>query len=305
MSRFLRYSELFESAKEFNDINKLATQIIHKYCEDNYELWGELIDQYVNHHFRLMSNAREYQKEIYPTFVKNDTYLIPKDVSISNLHQIKDYFEDVILTVNVSLDKFVPDVLGMYDNENDKLIRLYLSRRSIYHIDNCLTEHVKLALDGGFAQFTKPTLIDLMFECLGEIYIPTLAHELQHAMDDFKSKGKVFASKANDKYFDDMKSIHNKKTGAPLKNVSRKRQEEIFKEYLNLPHELWGHFAGAISEILQKTGGKLPELHDFIEYFKSHFANYNEFGKFISKDNQKRMLKAAYVYYDMQSKGEL
>lgn len=67
-----------------------------------------------------------------------------------------------------------------------------------------------------------------------------LLHELQHAFDDFRSKGKTYQTKDYQKY----KEKYEKEA---MQDVAYDVNQA--KSYLNLPHEIWARFSQAVDKI--------------------------------------------------------
>lgn len=103
----------------------------------------------------------------------------------------------------------------------------------------------------------------------------TLIHEVQHAFDNWRSKGKAFQSKQALKYQE-----------SPNKSDTA---------YLRLPHELSSRFTEAISKI---DSGKLIPMTYFLEDFKKNFIGWDE----MTPNIQKRLIRRASNFW--QSKKE-
>ena len=101
----------------------------------------------------------------------------------------------------------------------------------------------------------------------------TLIHEVQHAFDDWRSKGKAFQSKQASKYL----------------------QSPSDTAYLRLPHEISSRFTEAISKI---DAGKTIPMAYFLEDFKKNFIGWNE----MTPNIQKRLIRRASNFW--QSKKE-
>lgn len=129
----------------------------------------------------------------------------------------------------------------------------------------------------------------------------TLEHELQHAYDDYRSRGKVFQSKAVFK--------HGSKYGWGDDDLDTPGR---YKSYLKLPHEVWARFVQAIGNIyfysidthaqdkdgLKYTQKKMLDVRDVIEDFKSSFHGW----KILPEKFQKRLIKSVVQYWYAEEK---
>jgi GNAT superfamily N-acetyltransferase len=88
-------------------------------------------------------------------------------------------------------------------------------------------------------------------------FIATIIHELQHAYDDFRSRGRAYRTKQfkafNKKYW---KSGENKEV--KFAELDDQGRLEKFKSYLKLPHEIWARF----SEAFQRIGFYKSDWHE-------------------------------------------
>lgn len=100
-----------------------------------------------------------------------------------------------------------------------------------------------------------------------------LAHEMQHAYDDYRSKGKAFYSKATVKYF------NNKKLGT-----------SDYDSYLNLSHEIWARF----TETALSMDPTETDFRKWARSFQSNFLGW----KLMNEKQKKRLIKELYKYFD-------
>jgi len=84
------------------------------------------------------------------------------------------------------------------------------------------------------------------------MYSSSLIHELRHAYDDFRTKGKAFDNKQSKQFYDNQRlGKHEILTNAEevADNTMRDALVVIAKQYVRLPHEVWARFSQAIAEI--------------------------------------------------------
>ena len=107
----------------------------------------------------------------------------------------------------------------------------------------------------------------------------TLLHELQHAYDEYRSKGMAFQSK---------QSLSFEKK-YPQKAATDTKMEELaelnkFKSYSNLPHEIWARFTQAVTKVsffdvdMDISENyfiyKMNPLHSVAKKFTTYFENW-------------------------------
>lgn len=117
----------------------------------------------------------------------------------------------------------------------------------------------------------------------------TIIHELQHAVDAYKSNEQNVLTPQAREY-----SLNRK--DADYEPFNAEVEKKLFKDYLNLPHEIWGRFAEAASNTWMILNGKQIDVHNYIDKFKLSYDNFDD----LSKKNQQIILKAAYKYYDLK-----
>ena len=127
-----------------------------------------------------------------------------------------------------------------------------------------------------------------------------LLHELVHAYDNYRSKGK--ALKKQDKY-DDSKREYDK-----ISEPTDDQKRDITLEYMNLPHEIDATFAQAI----QATNFSTLELPDHMEYdyelmiplrdviknFKSHYGYYRF--RAVPNKYKRKMIRKISQYWHIE-----
>jgi len=118
---------------------------------------------------------------------------------------------------------------------------------------------------------------DILKNALSMTYRKVLAHELQHAYDYFRSKGKYSRNKKTDEY---RKEVDER--GLETNKIA---QELYFK----LPHEQWARFTETIEDLDFNA-----DFKDVLNQFKSKFRKYN----LLSEMEKNRLTKALYKYYD-------
>ena len=122
-----------------------------------------------------------------------------------------------------------------------------------------------------------------------------LIHELQHAWDDWITKGKFQNTKKWDKY------LKNKIMLQTNKNLDYKTKSNIHKQYLKLPHEINARFTDAMKETTRDMWKmdddwvyhKQP-FEDVVKNFKLNYEHWRE----MSPTVQKRLLHRLYQFWE-------
>lgn len=96
----------------------------------------------------------------------------------------------------------------------------------------------------------------------------TLAHEIQHHLDNVKSNGNF---------------VNNKQTFNYVINPKD-------RAYYRLPHEIWARMTEAIYKVNVLY---IMNVRDYIERFKEEFVAWT----FISENDKKKLIKNVYKYY--------
>ena len=139
--------------------------------------------------------------------------------------------------------------------------------------------------------FTEANLLDLLLRRFKSTFI----HELQHAYDDFRSDTKGFNTKEFIKYQKDVE-IQQKKD-------KKEFADNLYKDYLNLPHEIWARFTQAIDSTnfikmdmnndLTDIWYEMYPIHDVMKSFKSNFHGF----QLIPLKTQKRLYRKASQFW--------
>jgi uncharacterized protein len=108
--------------------------------------------------------------------------------------------------------------------------------------------------------------IEMFFEdtkIAGYSAISALVHELQHALDEWQSRGRAYKTKEALAYDE-------------LKNPS-------YERYLKLPHEISARFSQSMKDMDFLQGGKIVPLRFFIEDFQRKFEGWEDMKPSVKK----------------------
>ena len=101
-----------------------------------------------------------------------------------------------------------------------------------------------------------------------------LIHEIQHALDDWRSKGKVYKTKEYSEFL--------------------QSDGKDYDTYLKLPHEISSRFSEAISRMDYIDGGDIIPLNYFLDDFKRNFNGWDK----MTPDIQKRLIRRASGFWN-------
>lgn len=144
--------------------------------------------------------------------------------------------------------------------------------------------------DKFFEEFNNITDIDKNdIELLLNKHIKlTLLHELQHAFDNFRSKGKAFLTKQQQDY----QKLLSKK----FDNWIDKNKK--WNSYINLETEIWARVTETIPQLSfydfdNNQTKTLKPIQDILKQFKSNFRYWND----LNENKKKRLIKFILNFY--------
>lgn len=155
------------------------------------------------------------------------------------------------------------------------------------------------------------TYKDLYFNIFHSFY-DTLLHELQHAYDLYRSKGRAFDSQMKKDDYKDRWSkrddIIRKKKTEELKEEEIEFLNKLSKEYLNFPHEINARFTQAVKEthfseidFKEDEDGDLysvefmKPIREVVEKFKKQFYGWRH----LSDKNKKRLIRKVSQFWHL------
>ena len=247
-----------ETYKSVNEIKQLASDIIRSIAENNIDRIKE--KGHMNFLFGTYLNAIDHNKyDEIASFIKNANIAI----TIDQPHR-KGAKGAYVHT---------PDV--PYDPKQEHEIEIYID-----DLDN-IFERINEKLEERGEKYNDH---DLYMDLFYPLY-SSLIHELQHAYDDYRSKGKAYQTKEFKKYR--QKYLKNAVTDQVESDI------EQALRYVNLPHEIWARFSQAMHRIHftdmdfegNKVIFKMRPIRDVVKDFKNNFDHYREL-----KDSMKKKL---------------
>jgi GNAT superfamily N-acetyltransferase len=127
-------------------------------------------------------------------------------------------------------------------------------------------------------------------------FTTTLMHELQHAWDDFRSRGKAYKTKQYQSF------LSKYKDDPAYDKLDQEKAAYKFKEYLNLPHEIWARFTQTFQHLHFTTfdivdGDRMviymKPLKEIVKRFTYEMPHF----RLLQPDQQQRLLKAVVSYW--------
>ena len=132
------------------------------------------------------------------------------------------------------------------------------------------------------------------------LFYSSLLHELRHAYDDFRTRGKAYEDKASQEFYKDQLTGKHKILKQAEKIADEAALEEldrISRQYVNLPHEVWARFSQAMAKIRFVNmefddDMKLPETMVPLQQVMKDFQIYMNHWRVLSEKMQRRLFKA-------------
>lgn len=252
---------LAEGYREANEINDLATDIILFVAEKN---------------FPLVNRISKRKNENY--FFNTDTFDI-SEIKTNGQYPLLGTLLKSDLTFffkeNISNSFFSPKHFTIYiKHPTDDFIRILHSNIDVY-------ENNKDPEDNSF---DKDMCFRILKTSLGVAYRSIIIHELQHAFDYMRSKGKYVDDKLSKSYYG--KYTHD------FYDVNYKMTPEQYLKYLNMPHEYWAR----LSEYINSTTKLNRDFDTLFRDFKD--SNIIKFDKINSPKDRNKLIKALYKVWD-------
>jgi hypothetical protein len=122
----------------------------------------------------------------------------------------------------------------------------------------------------------------------------TLIHELQHAYDDFRSGGQTFNTK---EFFEYSKTIRNNIASDIGNDI------ELFKQYINLPHEIWARYSQTMENLHFYTFDFTDDnkikyiMYDMNHVIKDMGRNFSHFNQLSDEMKKKLIWKTAQFWH--------
>ena len=265
-----------------NDILKLVSEECVKTFENNKIHYGENNSRLLN--FPVVSTGK----------MDGEKY-----------NEISEFVKDTSIRIipRTFIDKEGTEGRLEYASPHENLGRELFNIKLKYSQDD-LAEINKLLIEKPYGE-VKPG--DVYFK-LYYIFYSTLLHELQHAYDAWRSKGKAFTSQRSKDYVSKQKMADKleKKATSDLTPEERNALSDSYKAYLNLTHEINARFAQSMQKARLKTVD--DEWNDIMKpwdeayrSFKSNFKGWQILSDKMRKRLTNRLAKA-YQYESEQLK---
>lgn len=253
---------LNETYDSISEIKQLGVDILKRIAADNLE-WAEK-DGSIKYLFGTYINA----------------------VDSSKYNVIKDFIDHTNIAVTIN-EKGPKTPLGNYSTYDKGPYRPGEEREINLYADlNDLINTINTSI-GEYHNFDAT---DLYMKLYYPFY-STLIHELQHAFDDYRSKGHALRTKQARAY----NTNYNTTNRENLPN-----DEKRAMSYINQPHEIWARFTQALEKIHFNTfdmnnEGKIVyrmyPIKDVVDDFKVSFQYYPQLPEKIKKKLIQRVVQ--------------
>ena len=237
---------IIESSNEIVEIEKLTNQLLDFIVENNFQIIYE---------FKL---GKDIKDVVFPV---NEFYIIDS-IKMETLGRIiKPFLRQRELKIKIVNNL---NVTALYHNDT-----IFLNTNSKSFI-NSLNNNISIK--------TKPKII--LHKILDESFKKSLHHELQHAIDDYKSDGLY---------------VRNKKDIEFSKRYNKATDDDEFfdnKSNQQLYHSIPSEINAKLTETLLLLDINIP-INDYLKKFKIKFKEFNNQNENIKR----KLLKYAYKYY--------
>lgn len=238
----------------------------------------------------------EVNQFIFKKLIVTNVYSSAKN-DINEFDETRDFIENTDIqikstSINPNGDK---GALIAYSDKNMEI--------RLYHNDNYMNELSKNKREKTLERNVNYQEWDL-YSTLYFKFNKTILHELQHAYDMYRSKGKAF--KKQDKTYQDRKKRANfiQKKKEELKEEEVLLLSQMNREYLNLPHEIDARFTQVIKEInfaeidFTETGYyyKMVPFDKVLKSFKIYIRGWD----FMNAKDRKRLLRRLSQFWHLE-----
>jgi hypothetical protein len=239
-----------ETYKSVNEIKKLANDVIKSIAENN-------IDQIENR------GQIDYLFGTYLNAVDADQY-----------DELKNFIKDANIAISIDQKELKSTTRGMYTTSSTKIpYKPEHPNDIVVYIDDLPELFSKI---NNSVKEEKHFDADRLYVHLFYELYSTLVHELQHAYDDYRSKGKLYQTKQYKKYLE-------KYVRGNIENEINSDIEQA-KKYVNLPHEIWARFSQAMINTRfttldikdNKVILEMKPIKKVVSEFKRYFDHYRE-----------------------------
>lgn len=189
------------------------------------------------------------------------------DYTESGYNEIREFLEFSRVIVRLPFTYDIPKHIGGYFDGK---------RRMIVVKTNEIFERLDILIKSD-QNLDEEWFVNVVGYAFNNYIRTSLIHEIQHAIDDYRSNSMYHSDKKSNAFYS-----------------RRKYDDEYTRElhdlYLQLPHEYWARFAQYINSADFRV--ELP-FKTVYQIFKERFTGYDV----LEDDDRKRLSKALYVYY--------
>jgi len=268
---------LDETFKSVNEIKKLANDIIHRIAEKNYK-------QFEGSSFKYIGGIGL------------------SEIDSGNYDEIRNFIAEMNLQIfflpkrgtSISKGEYGAEETKKGENfkpKNERDINIYYDyERTKKLFDELISEKGE--------NLEEYDIYAKLFYNFNSI----LTHELQHSYDDYRSGGMAF----NTKEFQDYKKKYYKKISDYIYR-SQIDDLESYRQYLNLPHEIWARFSQTMLKLRFYTLDFNDIKDNIIEYkmypindvIKRFGYEYNNFAV-LSPEMKRRLIRKVAQFWHLE-----
>ncbi len=201
--------------------------------------------------------------------------------------------------------------IGIYfiEKRGKELGRFTMKHQGLYIIDLMLTTDTYFKIQKEIDSY-QGEIIDKderysFYRWNVEQFESTLVHELIHAYDAYRSKGKFASQQNNDKYQEIQRKSQNAKLKSKLSVDDIDKLTRAHTQYLRLPHEINARFNQQVRNVIKKGINQFDKEFNFTiisfdEFYKKFidgFIGWDQMTPKIKKNIQKKVYK---FYYDLK-----
>lgn len=263
--------ELFEGRQDAFEIKALGEAILKKYYTENQDNLRKLYDDLLKDRTREVKSVLGYLaigfKQLFTLYEFNDS---------PEFSEIKDFIRNSRIVVQLKYnEQFSANVGGFY---NPMLKRVVCNINPLFIILHNYVRNPQTPIENiNYEGFMK-----LYYYGINNFIITNLWHELQHANDDFKSRGNYNRTVQSKEY--------NKIRTSGAYDIDG-LTKEIYDLYLSIPHEYWARLTQFVNAHVYPNPN--VEFRRIYNYFRNSFKGYET----LNEKDKRKLSKALYGYY--------
>ena len=291
-------------------IRKLISEEVAKILDEDYESVQEIksLAEDILMYFSKQNYSRikEYSEDL-----SKIVYFNPIKINAAYQNSSKKYknLEDFLIETNIMF-LFLPSDGSDYGHYSAIISKNYNPGEhrdiSLFY-KNDFIEKLQEQISEKNSNSKEISVTDI-YTIMYLFFLSTLVHELQHAYDDYRSKGKLYNTKEFNQYIEDYED--------EVSLVEKNDDLNMIKRYFNLPHEVWARFSQAVLKLefynsaglFESPGGKLYlkyKIRPLRAVVNEFFYKYDGWQFLFEPENnlsniQRRLIKAIVSFWNKE-----